>query len=94
MVEKYLMGKRVWFVLVEKLWTEILKLEPANARELIKKPPILLEAAKVGNIELITKLARNDPSILWDTDDNGYTIFHIAILYRQEMVTISCNHNR
>ncbi|KAH6801434.1 hypothetical protein C2S52_001898 [Perilla frutescens var. hirtella] len=70
--------------LAEKLWTEIQR-EP-NVLELMKNPPILHEAAKVGNVELITMVTRDYPNLVWKTDNNRYTIFHIAVIYRRENV--------
>lgn len=28
-------------------------------------------------------LTRSYPQLIWETDSNGYTIFHIAVAYRQ-----------
>ncbi|KAH6758247.1 hypothetical protein C2S51_018482 [Perilla frutescens var. frutescens] len=73
-------------LLVEKLWTEIQRLDRASARELMKNPPILHDAARVGNVELITMLTHTYPNLMWETDSNGYTIFHVAVIYRRENV--------
>ncbi|KAH6801433.1 hypothetical protein C2S52_001897 [Perilla frutescens var. hirtella] len=73
-------------LLVEKLWMQIKNLERATALELMKNPPILHDAAKVGNVELITMLTHTYPNLIWNTDNNGYTIFHIAIIYRRENI--------
>ncbi|KAH6822111.1 hypothetical protein C2S53_017722 [Perilla frutescens var. hirtella] len=73
-------------LLVEKLWMQIKNLEQATALELMKNPPILHDAAKVGNVELITMLTHTYPNLIWNTDNNGYTIFHIAIIYRRENI--------
>lgn len=65
----------------------MLKMEKAFLVELIRKPVhILHEAAKVGHVEMIMMLTRTCPQLIWDTDSNGYTIFHIAVAYRQRRV--------
>lgn len=74
------------FLLAEKLWVEIQKLDGDNVLELIKNPPILHDASKVGNLQLVIKLIKIYPHLLWETDSNGYTIFHIAVMYRQENI--------
>ncbi|KAH6799519.1 hypothetical protein C2S51_036003 [Perilla frutescens var. frutescens] len=46
--------------------------------------PKLLRFIKLsGNVELLTMVTRAYPQLIWDTDSNGHTIFHIAVAYRQ-----------
>ncbi|KAH6833662.1 hypothetical protein C2S53_020368 [Perilla frutescens var. hirtella] len=71
-------------LLAKQLWTGIQKLGEASALELMKSPPILHDAAKVGNVELITMLTHTYPHLIWHTDTQGYTIFHIAVKYRHQ----------
>lgn len=73
-------------LLVEKLWAEIQRLDRTKVRELLKNPPILHDAARVGNIELIAMLTQTYPNLVWEIDSRGYTIFHVAIIYRRENV--------
>ena len=47
---------------------------------------VIFEAAKVGNVEFLIALARSYPDLLWQLDKNQMSIFHIAVLYRQESV--------
>ena len=47
---------------------------------------LIFEAAKVGNVEFLIILARSYPYLIWQQDENKMSIFHIAILYRQESV--------
>lgn len=70
-------------VLAGKLWAEMLKLERCSLLELIKTPNILHDAAKAGRVELLTMLTCTYPQLIWDTDSNGYTIFHIAVMHRR-----------
>lgn len=57
--------------------------------KLMKNPtPIFHDAVKAGNVEFLTMLARMEPDLIWDTnnDTDKYTIFHIAVSERQESV--------
>jgi hypothetical protein len=49
---------------------------------------LLVEAAKVGNVKFLILLIRSYPDLLWQLVDDEYygSLFHIAILYRQESV--------
>lgn len=71
-------------ILAERLWTDIQKLERFCVLELMKKPPILHDAAKVGNMELITMITNTYPDLLWHVNDDRCSIFHIAVMYRHE----------
>ncbi|KAH6801440.1 hypothetical protein C2S52_001904 [Perilla frutescens var. hirtella] len=69
--------------LAEKLWDEMQEMGKTSLMELIKNQHILHDAAKTGNVELLTMVTRAYPQLIWDTDSNGHTIFHIAVAYRQ-----------
>ncbi|XP_042034954.1 uncharacterized protein LOC121781281 [Salvia splendens] len=73
-------------LLAEKVWTEVQRLDRARVRDLMKNPLILHDAARFGNVELITMLTRDYPNLIWETDSDGYTIFHVAVMYRRENV--------
>ena len=47
---------------------------------------LMVEAAKVGNVEFLIILIRSYPDLIWQQDENNRSIFHIAILYRHENV--------
>lgn len=47
---------------------------------------LLFIAARLGNYKFIIELLRLYPEIAWDRDDNKYTIFHVAVINRQEKV--------
>jgi ankyrin repeat protein len=47
---------------------------------------LMMEAAKVGNVEFLIILIRSYPDLIWQRDENNMSIFHIAILYRHENV--------
>ncbi|KAH6801472.1 hypothetical protein C2S52_001936 [Perilla frutescens var. hirtella] len=72
--------------LAKKLWVEIQKLERDNVLELMKNPPILHDAAKVGNVELIIMITHAYPDLLGHTNNKGHSIYHIAVMYQQECV--------
>jgi hypothetical protein len=47
---------------------------------------LLVEAAKVGNVEFLIILVRSYPDLLWQVDEDYGSLFHVAISYRQESV--------
>ncbi|XP_059438691.1 ankyrin repeat-containing protein ITN1-like isoform X2 [Corylus avellana] len=67
--------------LVEKLWTKDLSSNLAH-----NNIALIFEAAKVGNVEFIIILTHSYPDLIWQQDKNKMSIFHFAILYRQESV--------
>ncbi|KAH6758228.1 hypothetical protein C2S51_018463 [Perilla frutescens var. frutescens] len=72
-------------LLAKKLWRGIQRLgEASRVLELMKNPPILHYAAEVGNVELLTMLTHTYADLVWHTNSQGYTIFHIAVKHRQE----------
>ncbi|XP_057797238.1 uncharacterized protein LOC131013191 isoform X2 [Salvia miltiorrhiza] len=74
-------------LLAEKLLAEIEEsMDEDSALQLLGNPPILNDAAKVGNVELIVMLIRAYPDLIRHTDTNNYSLFHIAVLHRQDNV--------
>jgi ankyrin repeat protein len=47
---------------------------------------LIFEAAKVGNVEFLIIISRSYPDLIFELDKNGMSIFHTAILHRQESV--------
>ena len=47
---------------------------------------VLTTAAKVGNAEFLIILIRTYPDIMWITDGRNRSLFHIAVINRQESV--------
>ncbi|XP_050262517.1 uncharacterized protein LOC126706966 isoform X5 [Quercus robur] len=47
---------------------------------------VLTTAAKVGNAEFLIILIRTYPDIMWITDSRNRSLFHIAVINRQESV--------
>ncbi|KAH6781334.1 hypothetical protein C2S51_006627 [Perilla frutescens var. frutescens] len=74
-------------LLVNNLLGKIRELmDEPSALELLKNPPILHDAAKVGNVDLIRMITRAYNDLILQRDSNNYTLFHIAVMYRQENV--------
>ena len=48
--------------------------------------PLLSIAAKAGNAEFLIILIRTYPDIMWTTDSNNRSLFHLAVKNRQESV--------
>ncbi|KAK4440355.1 hypothetical protein Salat_0370400 [Sesamum alatum] len=85
--EQPLMQRKNARLVAERLWSEMLRLEDVNLFEVLGEPaPILHEAAKVGNVGLISMLTLSYPDLIWQQDNNKRYIFHTAVLHRQENV--------
>ncbi|GJV24213.1 ankyrin repeat-containing protein [Tanacetum coccineum] len=55
---------------------------------MMKGPPrILFVAAERGNTRFIVECLRTYPDLIFDKNDDGLTIFHIAVLHRRYWVT-------
>ncbi|KAG6573216.1 Ankyrin repeat-containing protein ITN1, partial [Cucurbita argyrosperma subsp. sororia] len=74
--------------IVERLWNFVLgKSTMLELHEFIKHPTRLLhDAARVGNVEFLIILLRSYPNLLWKCEDEGKSIFHVAVENRQESV--------
>ncbi|KAF5475326.1 hypothetical protein F2P56_007139 [Juglans regia] len=74
--------------LVEVLWEKVrmLSINQMSSNLVQHHMNLLIEAAKVGNIEFLNILIRSYPDLIWQVDEDGKTLLHIAILYRQENV--------
>lgn len=44
---------------------------------------VLFIAAEIGNTEFLVELIREYPDLLWVTNDNNQTIFHVAVSHRR-----------
>ncbi|XP_022858910.1 uncharacterized protein LOC111379707 isoform X2 [Olea europaea var. sylvestris] len=53
---------------------------------LIQKTQILHDAAKIGNVEFLTLFTQSFPELTWNVDSEKYSIFHVAVINRQEKV--------
>ncbi|XP_057793286.1 ankyrin repeat-containing protein At5g02620-like [Salvia miltiorrhiza] len=69
-------------VLAKKLWDNIQNSGTKTVVELMKNPPILHDAAKVGNLDIIEMITFDYPHLLSHVDPHGYSIFHILVMHR------------
>ncbi|XP_031269174.1 ankyrin repeat-containing protein NPR4-like [Pistacia vera] len=73
--------------LVKQLWEQVLLLDDYKIGELLRKPSrLLFTAAELGNVEFIKVLIQKYPDLIWKVDDHSRSIFHIAVLHRQENI--------
>ncbi|CAI9760027.1 unnamed protein product [Fraxinus pennsylvanica] len=74
--------------LVKELCEQILTLEEDEILNLFMYTPILADAAKIGNVEFLTLLTHSYPDLMWivNSKRDEYTIFHFAVINRQEKV--------
>nr|GLL49115.1 ankyrin repeat-containing protein ITN1-like [Ipomoea trifida] len=91
MKEKCL-GKEQGRRLFEKIWSECTSLTDGEFLELIRRKEILHYAAREGNVEFLDMILHNNPDLLWELNQKGQTILHVAVLYRQKKVVhLICN---
>lgn len=77
--------KQAMKLLVERIWEKIVLLKDSEISKLIMKPrPLIFDAAKQGNFEFLTILIREYPDLVWKFDGRNCSIFHYAVLKRQE----------
>ncbi|XP_060195198.1 uncharacterized protein LOC132624432 [Lycium barbarum] len=85
-LEKSLQRKQAGLLLKE-LWAECeLQLAEDGLSELVRKTKILHSAAKAGNVEFLAVLIRNHSDLIWTLNEKAQTIFHVAVLHREEKV--------
>ncbi|XP_022892462.1 uncharacterized protein LOC111407291 isoform X2 [Olea europaea var. sylvestris] len=86
--------RRQAILLVEKLCEQILILEGSEISNLFNETPILTDATKIGNIEFMTLLISSFPELVWRIDSDKHSIFHVAVIYRQEKVFSLIHHTK
>ncbi|XP_059436324.1 ankyrin repeat-containing protein At5g02620-like [Corylus avellana] len=74
--------------IVERLWNMVNEVprERFSSKLVHDYMTLLVEAAKVGNVEFIMIIVRSYPDLLWQVDEEYGSLFHVATLYRQESV--------
>ncbi|KAJ0018600.1 hypothetical protein Pint_12291 [Pistacia integerrima] len=71
------------FELVKFVWEQVMLLDDSQILEIIRKPrSLILEAAKQGNLAVLTIIFCAYPDLMFEVDENHYTIFHYAVMYR------------
>ncbi|RVX11640.1 hypothetical protein CK203_015769 [Vitis vinifera] len=68
-------------------FVEVIVQPHSEILDLIRSPsPLLLVAAELGNTVFLTELIAIYPDLIWEVDDHNRSIFHIAVLHRQENI--------
>ncbi|KAJ0016965.1 hypothetical protein Pint_12265 [Pistacia integerrima] len=71
--------------LVKHIWKQVILLGDSEISEIISFPRnLFFDAAKQGNAEFLTLLINEYPGLILKVNSYGYSIFHLAVLYRQE----------
>ncbi|XP_047956958.1 uncharacterized protein LOC125202580 [Salvia hispanica] len=71
-------------LLAEMLWISLNRTLFREVMQLMNKPPILHDAAKVGNLRFIEMISSDFPHLLTQTDDEENSIVHIIAMHRQK----------
>lgn len=75
--------------LIEHLWKKVTVLNDSGISNFIEMPAdrkLIFVAAEQGNIEFLTILIREYPDLVFQVDENSYTIFHYAVKYRHNSI--------
>ncbi|CAI9782234.1 unnamed protein product [Fraxinus pennsylvanica] len=74
--------------LVECLWKQVLfLLDDSEIGKLLRSPsrPLFI-AAEFGNFQFIRELILQYPDLIWKVDEESRSLFHIAVIHRQEQI--------
>ncbi|XP_031247658.1 ankyrin repeat-containing protein NPR4-like [Pistacia vera] len=83
------------FELVECLWKQVmlLVLDDCQILEIIRKPrSLIFEAAKQGNLRFLDIIFSRYPDLMFEVDENNYTILHVAVMYRRRNIFNAMYH--
>ncbi|XP_059634061.1 uncharacterized protein LOC132276587 [Cornus florida] len=73
--------------LLKCLWEQALLLDDLHLGKLLRKPSQpLFVAVEFGNFEFVAVLIHSHPDLIWSVDKDSRTIFHIAVIHRQEKI--------
>ncbi|KAK9714956.1 hypothetical protein RND81_06G133200 [Saponaria officinalis] len=73
--------------LTKFLWHLVIQRKKEDISVSIRQPwRLLFVAARLGKVEFLTVLIRSYPDLIWKVDENGYSIFHIAVINRQVQI--------
>lgn len=75
----------IWGEIVQQKHEDILK-QIAGDPDIKKVEGLLFTAARLGNHKFIIELLSLCPDIIWEINENKHTIFHVAVIHRQENV--------
>ncbi|XP_031247664.1 ankyrin repeat-containing protein ITN1-like [Pistacia vera] len=72
------------FELVECLWKQVMLLDDSRILEIIRKPrSLIFEATKQGNLRFLNIIFCTYPDLMFEVNENLYTILHFAVMYRR-----------
>ncbi|KAK2989009.1 hypothetical protein RJ640_028498 [Escallonia rubra] len=72
---------------VKCLWRQVLLSGDSQIGDVLRSPSRpLFVAAEFGNFEFIVELIRSYPDLIWKVDEQSHSIFHIAVMHRQEKI--------
>ncbi|XP_031247657.1 ankyrin repeat-containing protein At5g02620-like [Pistacia vera] len=83
------------FELVECLWKQVmlLVLDDSQILEIIRKPwSLIFEAAKQGNLRFLDIIFSRYPDLMFEVDENNYTILHVAVMYLRRNIFNAMYH--
>nr|GLL29063.1 ankyrin repeat-containing protein NPR4-like isoform X2 [Ipomoea trifida] len=68
-------------------WEQALLLSRSQLGDLLKTPfnPLFV-AAELGNIQFVVQLIRSYPDLIWKVNEQSQSVFHIAVIHRQESI--------
>ncbi|XP_040998947.1 ankyrin repeat-containing protein At5g02620-like [Juglans microcarpa x Juglans regia] len=76
--------------LVDRLWKRLIEddtyFSPTAVGHDQHMMKLVVEAAKVGNVEFLIILIRSYPDLIWQVDEEYGSLFHVAVKHRQERV--------
>ncbi|KVH99878.1 Ankyrin repeat-containing protein [Cynara cardunculus var. scolymus] len=82
--------KEIWASIEEKPKSEIdgILRGPPTVKDRKRTYPsrVLFVAAEFGNTEFVVELIRKYPDLIWKQNDDGQSIFHIAVSHRRESI--------
>ncbi|KAK9989389.1 hypothetical protein SO802_029628 [Lithocarpus litseifolius] len=69
--------------LLERIWEQVLQQSDEEISDLISRPSgVLFDAAMSGNVEFLALLLFEYPDLLWEVNEKGQSVFHVAVLHR------------
>ncbi|KAB1222797.1 hypothetical protein CJ030_MR2G022288 [Morella rubra] len=76
-----------WEQVLLRILDLVMDIASEEITDLMRTPSsVIFDAAMSGNIQFLGLLLRRYPELLWEKDEKGRSVFHVAILYRQEKV--------
>lgn len=73
--------------LLKYLWEQFSQLDDSEIGDRLRSPSRpLFVAAECGNFEFIFELLDSYPDLIWKVDEESRSIFHVAVMHRQEKI--------